>query len=155
MEEKAKEKSSPSCSSPPPSLQPPGPRLREDRVVLLGDPDKRRSLAQFLESGSSHVGAGGAQPPEDVQDGVFHIPSVRYLHSLALRSPGEEISHCIHVWMQNMSVFNGAMWSLTLQAAVYKRAPSFTAWCCLLLSSTETPQLHSPPSLRSTSRQIL
>lgn len=66
------------------SLQLPRPRLGEDFVVLLGDPDKCRSLAQFLEFGSSHVGAGGAQPPEDVQDGVFHIPSVWYLHSLAL-----------------------------------------------------------------------
>lgn len=52
--------------------------------MLLGDPDKRRSPAQFLELGSSHVGAGGAQPPEDVQDGEFHVPSVRYLHSSAL-----------------------------------------------------------------------
>lgn len=69
---------------PHPSLQRLRPRLGEDLVVLLGDPDKRRSLAQFLEFGSSHVGAGGAQAPKDVQDGGFHIPFVWYLHSLAL-----------------------------------------------------------------------
>lgn len=98
MEEKAKQNSSPSCSSPPPlCLQPPSPGLREDLAMLLGDPDKCCSPAQFLEFGSSHVGAGGAQPPEDVQDGEFHIPSVRYLHSSALRSPGGEIGYCIYV----------------------------------------------------------
>ena len=52
--------------------------------MLLGDPDERCSPAQFLEFGSSHVGAGGAQPSKDVQDGEFHISFVRYLHSSAL-----------------------------------------------------------------------
>lgn len=63
--------------------------------MLLGDPDERCSPAEFLEFGSSHVGAGGAQPPQDVQDGELHVPAVRHLHGPALRSPAEEeIGYC-------------------------------------------------------------
>lgn len=54
---------------------------------LLRDPDEGGSAAQFLEFGGAHVGACGAEPPQDVPDGVFYVSSVRNLHRPAFRRP--------------------------------------------------------------------
>ncbi|MEE6504629.1 hypothetical protein FKM82_005276 [Ascaphus truei] len=61
----------------------------EYRVELLSHPNESRSAAQLLQFGGSHVGASGADPPQDVSDGMFHVPSERDFHSLSLRGPEE------------------------------------------------------------------
>lgn len=66
------------------------PRLAEHRVVLLGHPDERRPLAELFEFGGPHVGAGGPQSPQDIQDRVFYVSSVRHFHRLALRRSGRK-----------------------------------------------------------------
>lgn len=47
---------------------------------LLRDADEGGSAAQLLEFGCAHVGAGGAEPPQNVTDGDLYISSVRNLH---------------------------------------------------------------------------
>ncbi|CAG5929139.1 unnamed protein product [Menidia menidia] len=39
-------------------------------VELLGDPDESGPAAQLLQLAGAHVGAGGADPPQDVPDGL-------------------------------------------------------------------------------------
>lgn len=64
-----------------------GSLLGEHVAGLLRDPDEGGSAAQFLEFGCAHVGAGGAEPPQDVPDGVFYVSSVRNLHRPPFRRP--------------------------------------------------------------------
>lgn len=66
------------------------PGLRKDFTVLLSYPNERCSSTKLLKFGSSHISAGRSQPPEDIPDGVFYIPSVRHLYRFALRSSGNE-----------------------------------------------------------------
>lgn len=64
--------------------------LSEHVAGLLCYADEGGSAAQLLEFGCTHVGAGGAEPPKDVPDRVFYIPSVRNLHRPTLRRPGNK-----------------------------------------------------------------
>lgn len=54
---------------------------------LLCDTNEGGSPAQLFQLGSTHVGAGGAETPQHVEDGVVHISSVGNLHCPALRRP--------------------------------------------------------------------
>ena len=69
--------------------------LAEYLVGLFGDSDEGGSATELLQFLGADVCAGGAQPPEDVQDGVGHVSPVLHLHRLALRGPGgDDIIHC-------------------------------------------------------------
>lgn len=43
---------------------------------LLCDTDKGGSAAQLFEFGGTHIGAGGAESPQHIPDGIFHISFV-------------------------------------------------------------------------------
>lgn len=60
--------------------------LSEHLAGLLCDADEGGSPAQLFELGSAHVGAGGAEAPQHVSDGVLHISSIGNLHCPPLRS---------------------------------------------------------------------
>lgn len=63
------------------------PSLSEHLAGLLCNADEGGSPAQLLEFGCSHIGARGAESPQDITDGIFYIPSVRNLHCPTLRCP--------------------------------------------------------------------
>lgn len=100
----------------------PSPWLRKHLAVLLGDPDKCRPPAQLFELGSSHVGAGGSQAPEDIEDGSFHVPSVRHFHGSALRSPADR--ELAVAWNEFFS---------TQHLTLLKNLPLFSDCCPFLL----------------------
>lgn len=50
--------------------------LSEHIARLLCDTDKGGSAAQLFEFGGTHIGAGGAQAPQHIPDGIFHISFV-------------------------------------------------------------------------------
>ena len=58
--------------------------VAKDGVELLGDSDESRPAAQFLQLAGSNVGAGGANPSQDVSYGLVHRPFVRDFHRLPL-----------------------------------------------------------------------
>ena len=62
--------------------------LRSEHLAgLLRDTDEGGSPAQLFELGGAHVGAGGAEAPQHIADGVLHISSVGNLHGPPLRRP--------------------------------------------------------------------
>lgn len=63
-------------------------QLSEHLAGLLCDPDEGGSPAQLFQLGGAHVGAGGAEPPQHIPDGVLHISSVGNFHCPPLRRPG-------------------------------------------------------------------
>ena len=64
--------------------------LAEYLVGLLSDSNECGSATEFLQFLGPNVCARGPETPEDILDGVVHIPPVLHLHCLALRSSGKE-----------------------------------------------------------------
>lgn len=62
--------------------------VAEDGVELLRDPDEGGPAAQLLQFARTDVGAGGADPAQDVSYRPLHRAFVRDLHCLPLRSSG-------------------------------------------------------------------
>lgn len=61
--------------------------LGEHLAGLLCDANEGGSPAQLLELGGAHVGAGGAEAPQHVPDGVLHVSPVGNLHRPPLGRP--------------------------------------------------------------------
>lgn len=54
--------------------------LSEHVAWLLRDADEGGSPAQLFEFGGADVGAGGAEAPQHITDGILHISSIGNLH---------------------------------------------------------------------------
>ena len=59
-------------------------------IGLLSDSYEGGSATELLQFLGTNISACGAQSPEDVLDGVGHVPPVLHLHRLALRGPGRD-----------------------------------------------------------------
>lgn len=62
--------------------------VAEDGVELLGDPDEGGPAAQLLQLGCPDIGAGGADPAQDVSYCHVHRTFVRNFDRLSLRRSG-------------------------------------------------------------------
>ena len=56
-------------------------------------PDEGRPLAHLLELAGAHVGAGRADPSQDVEHGGRHVPAVGHRDSLALGGSGDAVQY--------------------------------------------------------------
>lgn len=63
------------------------PLCSEHLARLLCDANEGGSPAQLFELSGAHVGAGGAEAPQHVTDGVLHVSSIGNLHRPSLRRP--------------------------------------------------------------------
>lgn len=64
--------------------------VAEDSVELLGDPDESRPATQLLQFASTDIGAGGADPSQDVSYRCIDRTFVRNFNRLPLWSSGSK-----------------------------------------------------------------
>lgn len=69
--------------------------VAEDGVELLGDPDEGGPATQLLQFTCPDIGAGGANPTQDVSYSHIHGTFERNFHCLPLRRSGGKKKTCL------------------------------------------------------------